>query len=105
MSALERTAIGRFRVDEAVKIDELTAETLPNSLQPALCVVADLQRVYMSDRQLTEIRHGRPIPKPEAPVSLSNASNEWTAVVGANNLVAILIEKHPGQLWPIKNFF
>ncbi|MEX0613277.1 MAG: tRNA pseudouridine(55) synthase TruB, partial [Pirellulales bacterium] len=64
MSALERTAIGRFRIENAVTIDELKAETLPRFLQPAIDAVADLPHIELTDPQLNEICNGRPISMP-----------------------------------------
>jgi hypothetical protein len=36
--------------------------------------------------------------------SEEGAAAEWAAVDSAGHLVAILREKHAGQLWPAKNF-
>jgi len=100
MSALERSAIGPFRMEQSVGVDELTPETLLQHLQPALAALVDLPRIELTEAQMREIRHGRPIPMPPGIVS----SSEWAAVNSAGELVAILSEKHPGQLWPEKNF-
>jgi len=102
MSALTRTAVGGFRVEEAVPVDELTAETLPLHLQPQLAAVPDLPRVTLSAVELTEIRHGRPIPMPSGVTDGSPSDNpaEWAATDATGNLAAILFEKRPGQLWP-----
>ncbi len=105
MSALERTAIGGFHVEDAVAPDDLTPESLARHLQPALTAVADLPRIELSEAQLTEIRHGRPIPTSAdaKPASVPTAT-EWAAVDPAGQLAAILVEKRPGQLWPACNF-
>jgi tRNA pseudouridine55 synthase len=110
MSALERTAVGGFRVEEAVPMDALSADTLFGHLQPPLAAVADLQRVGLSDEQLVEIRHGRPIPKPKCAARPANAvaspagsEEEWAAFDSTGHLVAILREKRSGQLWPAIN--
>jgi len=102
MSALKRTAIGAFRVEDAVPLDELTAETLPSHLRPALPAVADLPRITLDDAQLVEIRHGRPIARPEDQVgnSPNEPGGEWAAIDNAGRLTAILYEKQAGQLWP-----
>ncbi len=106
MSALKRTAVGTFIVEDAVALDELTAETLPDYLQPPLAAGAYLPRIELADEQLTEIRHGRPILKPTECEGMAQASetSEWMAVNRAGKLVAILKEKHTGQLWPSTNF-
>jgi tRNA pseudouridine55 synthase len=110
MSALERSAIGGFRIEDAISVDDLTAESLPHKLQPAITAVAELPRVELSDGELVEIRHGRPIDVPRnglglaaKPQAACSWEGEWAAADAAGRLVAILREKHPGQLWPTKN--
>jgi tRNA pseudouridine55 synthase len=112
MSALVRTAIGDFRVADAVTLDVLAKETLPHYLQPALTAVADLQRIEVNGGQLLEIRHGRPIRKPRPlrarpakhPTADTASSIEWAAIDAAGRLVAVLTEKNPGEFWPARNF-
>ncbi len=107
MTALERTAIGEFQVEDAVSLDDLTADTLAQHLQPALAAVADLPRVAVSDAQRIEIRHGRPILASwlagGGPLVLSGAS-ELAATDATGRLVAVLYAKRPGELWPRMNF-
>jgi tRNA pseudouridine55 synthase len=107
MSALERTAVGGFRIEEAVKLEELSADSLPQHLQPALVAVAELPRIELTDAQWSELRHGRPIAVPvaEPPAGGADSSSEWAAVDDADRLVAILRQKRTGQLWPAKVFF
>ena len=100
MSAFERTAIGPFRVEDAVCPDKLDAESITKYRQPPLLAVADLPRVTLTDADLIEIRHGRSIAMSQSALS----ATEWAAVDSADQLVAILYEKHAGQLWPIHNF-
>ena len=106
MSALERTAIGGFCVENAITVEKLSAATLTQYFQPALAAVADLPHVTLSDTQLFELRHGRPIlfswlsDKRE---DLMCAA-ELVAVDSAGQLAAILFAKRPGELWPRMNF-
>jgi tRNA U55 pseudouridine synthase TruB len=111
MSALVRTAVGSFRLEDAVKLEDLTSETLPGHLQSPLAAVADLPRIELGDAELAEIRHGRPIamlpggvPTAEAGWPDVGAPAEYAAISATGQLVAILFEKHPGQLWPARNF-
>lgn len=114
MSALERTAVGGFRVEEALTLDELNDETLVERLQPPLAAVAELPCVELSDEQLAEIRFGRAIEapsavsegaaKPQAATEAESTGTEWAAVDSRGDLAAILFEKYPGQLWPARNF-
>jgi tRNA pseudouridine55 synthase len=113
MSALVRTAIGEFRVEDGVRLDGLTAESLPQHLQPALAAVAKLQRIELSEGQLVEIRHGRPLQMPRPlgavtgkspPAEAGSPGGEWAAIDASGQLVAILYEKISGELWPKMNF-
>jgi tRNA pseudouridine55 synthase len=103
MSSLVRTRIGLFRVEEAVAFDEI-AQNIAAQLQPALAAVPDLPRVTLSDAELTEIGHGRPITSPDATQIRTHASDaEWAATNPSGQLVAILRERQSGQLWPACN--
>jgi tRNA pseudouridine55 synthase len=111
MSALVRTAIGGFRVEDAVALDELTLNTLPQHLQPPLAALEHLRRVELTVKQLAEIRHGRPIELRSVKLLTANTvapgveiTTEWAAVDASGRLAAILFEKYPNQLWPARNF-
>jgi tRNA pseudouridine55 synthase len=104
MSALERTATGEFRIEDAVSLDELNNDNLADHLQPALAAVADLPRIALDDAQLTELRHGRPIAMPACAPDSARAAAEWAAVNPVGDLASILCEKLPRQLWPKINF-
>lgn len=105
MSALVRLAVGPFHFDDAVALSALTAESIGQDLQPALAAVAELPRVALGQRQLADIRHGRPVALTEVGDALHNrgCEGEWAAVDAGGQLVAILCEKRPGQLWPRMN--
>jgi tRNA pseudouridine55 synthase len=100
MSALERTAVGAFRVADAVALDELSAETVSKHLEPPITAVTELPKVELDDAQLNEIRHGRSI---SFGGSAGASSPEWAAVTATGELAAILREKRPGELWPRRN--
>jgi tRNA pseudouridine55 synthase len=108
MSALVRTAIGDFRVEEAIALDALTNDTVTEHLQPPLTALKDLPQIALNEKQLAELRHGRPIEMRNVkrpPVASAAAPHtEWAAVDPAGSLAAILFEKHPNQLWPARNF-
>jgi len=112
MSALVRTAIGPFTVEGAVSLNGLDADTLRLHLQPPLAAVGHLARVELNDKQLTELRHGRPINAPRSGRGAGGSSpggppvtnSEYAGVDLTGRLAAILFEKHPGQLWPARNF-
>jgi tRNA pseudouridine55 synthase len=102
MSALQRTAIGGFRVDNAIHADELSRETLAQHLLPPLAAVPDLPKVILNDQQLEEIRHGRPIGL-TAVNALPVDPMEAAGVDSDNQLAAILHQKRAGEWWPKLN--
>ena len=107
MSALARTAIGDFRVEDAVALDALTNDSVTQHLQPPLTALKDLPQIALNEKQLAELRHGRPIEMRniKCPTAAAAAPiTEWAAVDPAGRLAAILFEKHPSQLWPARNF-
>lgn len=106
MSALERTAIGQFRVEQSISLDQLSTETLLENLHPAVIATSGLASIELSEAQIVEIRHGRPILLParsEADLP-PTIGQEWAAVNARGDLVSLLTEKRPGQLWPEQNF-
>ena len=116
MSALVRTAIGDFRLEEAVALDDLTNGTVLERMLPPLEALKVLPQVALTEKQLGELRHGRPIEMrgelTEGPVARASSPKseatspvaEWAGVDPAGRLAAILFEKTPGQLWPARNF-
>jgi tRNA pseudouridine55 synthase len=58
MSALVRTSIGRFRLEEAIGPNELTNDHWPTYLQPPLRAVELLPQWHLSAEQTTRIRNG-----------------------------------------------
>jgi tRNA pseudouridine55 synthase len=125
MSALERTAVGPFRVEDAVPIDEVDVDSLAGHLHPPLAAASQLPRVELSDDDLNELGFGRSIEirscatgsasaeqtcressrsTGEASVTLAASAVHWAGVDPRGQLASILYEKHPGQLWPVRNF-
>ncbi|HEY3394007.1 MAG TPA: tRNA pseudouridine(55) synthase TruB [Lacipirellulaceae bacterium] len=108
MSALRRTAIGGFRVDDSLALDEVSADAVRQRLQPSLSAVSDMPRVVVSEAEVIEIRHGRPIKlrrRENPPAEASSPSefesiDEWAAVEASGQIVAILRQKKSGELWP-----
>jgi tRNA pseudouridine55 synthase len=106
MSALVRVAIGNFRLENSVPLNQLTRESLPKHLQSPLAAVSDLPQVIVDCSEIVEIRHGRPIDSSRwiSPTALELSSTEWAAVDADGELVAILRQVHPNQFWPTMNF-
>jgi len=66
-SALTRTRVGAFTLDQAVPMDSLTRANLNAHLLPARLAVADWPTVTAGEGQQGEIAMGRAIPSPLCP--------------------------------------
>ncbi len=100
MSALVRTSIGQFRVEDAVAPGEITRENCTEHLLPALQAVQRLPRVELSPGEISQIGNGQSIPRQ----TQSSDAKELAAVDAAGRLVAILTPRGPGLLRPLRNF-
>jgi len=96
MSALERTAIGEFRIDEAVDPGQLTPENWLEHLLPPLAAVGGLTQVGLSEEQVAAVRHGRTIA---LPAELDEQA-ELAAVDAGGRLVAILTRRGRAEFRP-----
>lgn len=99
MSALVRTSIGDFRIDEAVDPRQLTAESWTDHLLPPLSAVGSMPRVELSPDEIAQVRHGLAIPRPTPAAGAAR----FAAVDTAGRLVAILTPRGPGLLGPLQN--
>jgi tRNA pseudouridine55 synthase len=97
MSALERTAIGRFTILDALPDDQVTAESLAANLRPPLDALADAPQRLVTPEEESELRFGRPIAAGE------NQPPEAAAVNAGGELVALLRLKR-GEYWPWRVF-
>ncbi len=82
MSALTRTAIGPFRLEDAVASDQLDDDWTRHVL-PAQAGFPDTPQVAADDDMIQGLRHGRP-------VSLDHAATRVLAVTANGELAAIL---------------
>jgi tRNA pseudouridine55 synthase len=98
MSQLRRLAIGPFRCEEAVCIDDLSRELIEKRLLPPLTGLEGMPRVEVSDEEVRRLLNGQMIenrPAFHAP--------ESAAIAAGGTLVAILKPKQ-GGLAPVKCF-
>ncbi len=93
MSGLVRTAIGGFRLEEAIEVEGLTAERLAASLLPAERAIEGLPKVVLDAAQVEEIRHGRTIP-----LALPEEGDELAALAPEGTLVGLLVPRAKG-IW------
>jgi tRNA pseudouridine55 synthase len=99
MSALCRTAIGPFRVADALTPAELCIEKLSHQLQPANSLLAALPAVVLNPNEIDQISTGRSIRNR---FELTEA--EIVAESAAGEVLAILKHRQDGSLAPKINF-
>ncbi len=97
MSALERTAIGRFTIADALPGKEVTAEALAANLRPPLDALAETPQRMVTPDEESELRFGRAI------AAAANAPPAAAAVNAAGGLVA-LVQLKRGEYWPWRVF-
>jgi tRNA pseudouridine55 synthase len=96
MSALRRTAVGGFRLADALRPEQLHADNLAAHIQPLICAVPDLPRLVLNDAEAEAIRHGKTLDGQEP------ALPEIAALDTSGRLIAIL-KPDRGKLRPLLN--
>ncbi|MBC8116130.1 MAG: tRNA pseudouridine(55) synthase TruB, partial [Candidatus Saccharimonas sp.] len=89
MSALRRTAIGRFAVADAVPLGSLNATSLLDVLMAPQAAVAELPRRGLDSAEVVRVRQGRPIPWGFIPDA--DCHGEVTLVDSANTMIGIAL--------------
>ncbi len=111
MSRLTRTAIGRFRIEEAIDPEALTSENWSDFLLPPLRAVEMLPQITLTEQEIARIRSGQAIVTPAVAGGNGSAGPEITPQEGAEiaavnicgRLVAILTCRSDHLLWPTRN--
>ncbi len=100
MTALRRTAVGPFTIENAISPLKITAESIQSELLPASSAVTGLPGIVLDETQTTAIRHGKFLPKPDGPrlaandrVALFATDAKLAAVATFNALDATLRPK------------
>ena len=98
MSALERTSIGGFRIEQAADPQELVGDNWPMFLQPPLRAIEYLPAAQLSTEEATRLRNGLTIErKGEGPPLAESPGAEVAAVDPAGRLVGILVPAGPDR--------
>ena len=88
ITALRRTAVGQFPVSEAIPLDELTPDNLPDYLQPMDTAVSHFPAVYLSESDSGRLAQGqRPPRQPDQPEGLVRVYMESGQFVGVATAV------------------
>ncbi len=99
MSALQRTAIGSFRVSEAIDPEAVTKTSWTSDLLPPLRAVAALPQVELSPEEAQRIRNGQTIDRPVQ----AEETGELAAVDDQGRLLAVLTRRGDHLLGPLRN--
>lgn len=99
MSALVRTAIGNFTLENACRPDELSRDNLDRHMLPMAHAVAQLPSLVVNPDEARRLKNGLAIERAEA-----QTSAEWAAFDRDCALLAILTPRGPGWLGPLRNF-
>ncbi|MGN6414167.1 tRNA pseudouridine(55) synthase TruB [Flexivirga sp.] len=93
LTALRRTRVGRFGLEDATPLDELAARVDRDQPLPIIGMGAAAAAQFpvrrISDQEATDLRHGKRLARRPEPVDLSAAITE------AGELVAMLDESRP----------
>lgn len=105
MSALVRTAVGGFRIEEAMDARGPDLDRLRKHLQSPLAAVPHLPRLALTEEQVFEVQHGGLINRDNLPAELRASSAEtFAAIDERQELIALMTEARPGWLKPSPNF-
>jgi tRNA pseudouridine55 synthase len=102
MSALVRTSIGDFSLENAVDPRDITAENLPRFLQPPLRALEYLPRIHLTDEEITRLRYGLTIAS-KSDEANSTEGPEIVALDSAERLIGILTPDADGHLRTLRN--
>ncbi len=97
VETLIRTRIGSFTLEHAVNLDELSAESLADRLQPPLDALADLPRLRLDPDQVAAVTNGRRLnprdfPDPDIPAG-------EVALLDPEGRLLALAESNPSEGW------
>ena len=101
MSALRRTSIGPFHLQDAKVPEDINAENLASSLQPSLLAVADLNRVELTTDQVDQLRATGVVF--DLPIAVERVASdaELAAIAPDGRLFAVLTPSK-GDRWKVK---
>jgi tRNA pseudouridine55 synthase len=110
MSALSRSGIGPFELQEAVPLGELDQENILDSLQPSAVAVCHLPTRILDEEETRRIRSGRDIPRgsfepPRLRAESADLNEEVALLSSTGELIAVGAPgKIPGTLKPATVF-
>ncbi len=106
MSALCRTSIGDFRLDDALAFDKISAPSVPEALHPATAAVRELPQLELSEVEIKRLANGLPISRrgDAALPGIRSDDQEFAGIDQAGLLVVLLAADVDDTLRPLRNF-
>jgi tRNA pseudouridine55 synthase len=107
MSALQRTAIGGFEIENAIELVQLTAASLNEHLISPARALTELQSIVLDADQLDRISVGKHLELPslvESTPATATDPPDFAAFDGCGNLAAILRRRPDGLFGTVRNF-
>jgi len=106
MKSLVRTAIGAFRAENAMPLEQLQSDTPANYLTPMAEAVANILPVWTPPPQVLRLfRLGRFVrPRPFPPVPLPENKPPYIAVLDAQGELFAIATVRRDEVWPYKVF-
>jgi tRNA pseudouridine55 synthase len=110
MTALTRTAVGPFRIEQAVTVDKLRNLLGEKSGRPPLVPLAaalsHLPAMRLSGEQVVDVRQGKaPAPRPGSLPENLEPGRDVKLVDEDGGLVAVVRYEGPGEPMPIRRVF
>lgn len=103
MTALTRTAVGAFTLEDAIAPSEVTRHRLRDLLLPASRAVAQLPSVTLSEDEVARVHRGLEIPD-RFQLDFPDEPTEAAALDSTGRLVAILAPPRAGAIRATRNF-
>jgi tRNA pseudouridine55 synthase len=102
MSALVRTEIGPFHIDNAVEPRRIDEPVLRGALQPPQDALVGLPQVVLDEREIELVAQGRFMDRTDSESGITESL--LVAVDEHSEMVAVLKRRDDGALWPYINF-
>lgn len=100
MSSLQRTAIGPFRIEEAVSPESLTKDNWTGHLLPPIAAVSHLPQIVLGEDEVRRILSGRTVHWP----GRLDPGLDVAGLDPSGRLVSIMAVRNGNELAPKRNF-
>jgi tRNA pseudouridine55 synthase len=99
MSALCRSRVGRFQLDQAKPLSKLDSETITRWLLPPTWAFGESPCIRLTSEELQDVLHGRMLIRPGHGIEC-----DAPAVDEVGRLIAVVAAKGPDRLRPVRVF-